>query len=70
VLPLPPRTRTAAALAVLAVGGCGAYDDFAGAEDPRRGFRAHLTALRHGEVTSGAVKLFGTGRPGSLRAPC
>ncbi|MFE7386909.1 hypothetical protein [Streptomyces sp. NPDC057582] len=64
VLPLPPRTRTAAALAVLAAGGCGAYDDFAGADDPRRGFRAHLTALRHGEVTSGAVKLFGIGAAG------
>lgn len=64
VLPLPPRTRTAVALAVLAAGGCGAYDDFAGAGDPRRGFRAHLTALRHGEVTSGAVKLFGIGAAG------
>ncbi|WP_392754641.1 hypothetical protein [Streptomyces sp. LN590] len=64
VLPLPPRARTAAVLAVLAAGGCGAYDDLAGADDPRRGFRAHLTALRHGEVTSGAVKLFGIGAAG------
>ncbi|WP_077799579.1 hypothetical protein [Streptomyces sp. JHA26] len=53
------RVRPAAGLAVLAAGVCGAYDDVAGAEDPRRGFRAHLTALRDGEVTSGAVKLFG-----------
>ncbi|WP_225635688.1 hypothetical protein [Streptomyces solaniscabiei] len=53
------RVRPAAGLAVLAAGACGAYDDVAGAQDPRRGFRAHLTALRDGEVTSGAVKLFG-----------
>lgn len=55
------RVRPAAGLAVLAAGACGAYDDVAGAGDPRRGFRAHLTALRDGEVTSGAVKLFGIG---------
>ncbi|MEV5599461.1 hypothetical protein [Streptomyces sp. NPDC052496] len=61
---LPARTRTAAALAVLAAGGCGAYDDLAGAGDPRRGFRAHLSALRDGELTSGAVKLLGIGAAG------
>ncbi|MFI2643456.1 hypothetical protein [Streptomyces sp. NPDC018610] len=60
------RVRPAAALAVLAAGACGAYDDVAGAGDPRRGFRAHLTALRDGEVTSGAVKLFGIGAAGLL----
>ncbi|MFF5102918.1 hypothetical protein [Streptomyces sp. NPDC000134] len=49
--------RPAAGAAVLAAGACGAYDDLAG--DERRGFRAHLSALGHGEVTSGAVKLFG-----------
>ncbi|MFD3535147.1 hypothetical protein [Streptomyces sp. NPDC058664] len=48
-----------AALAVLAAGACGAYDDVR--KDHRRGFRAHLTALRDGEVTSGAVKLLGIG---------
>jgi UDP-N-acetylmuramyl pentapeptide phosphotransferase/UDP-N-acetylglucosamine-1-phosphate transferase len=53
------RVRPAAGFAVLAAGACGAYDDLVGAEDPRRGFRAHLAALRDGEVTSGAVKLFG-----------
>ncbi|MEV5973333.1 hypothetical protein [Streptomyces sp. NPDC051921] len=52
----------AGALAVLAAGVCGAYDDVRG--DGRRGFRAHLTALREGEVTSGAVKLFGIGAAG------
>ncbi|MER5886022.1 hypothetical protein ABT160_19560 [Streptomyces sp. NPDC001941] len=51
-----------AALATLAAAACGAYDDVRG--DERRGFRAHLGALRHGEVTSGAVKLFGIGAAG------
>jgi hypothetical protein len=51
------RVHPGAGLAVLAAGVCGAYDDVAG--DERRGFRAHLGALRDGEVTSGAVKLFG-----------
>ncbi|MET9955757.1 hypothetical protein ABZ135_29990 [Streptomyces sp. NPDC006339] len=50
------------AFAVLAAAACGAYDDLRG--DERRGFRAHLTALRDGEVTSGAVKLFGIGAAG------
>jgi UDP-N-acetylmuramyl pentapeptide phosphotransferase/UDP-N-acetylglucosamine-1-phosphate transferase len=60
------RVRPAAGWAVLAAGACGAYDDVAGAGDPRRGFRAHLAALRHGEVTSGAVKLFGISAAGLL----
>ncbi|MEU9850277.1 hypothetical protein [Streptomyces sp. NPDC047985] len=64
VLPLPARTRCAASLAVLVAAGCGAYDDLAAAGDPRRGFRAHLGALRDGEVTSGAVKLLGIGAAG------
>ncbi|MGW9029782.1 hypothetical protein ACWGQ5_37860 [Streptomyces sp. NPDC055722] len=53
------RVHPAAGAAVLAAGACGAYDDVAGAGDPRRGFRAHFSALREGEITSGAVKLFG-----------
>ncbi|CAL9378546.1 hypothetical protein [Streptomyces sp. enrichment culture] len=57
-----PRERGAAVLAALAGAACGAYDDRRG--DDRRGFRAHLGALRHGEVTSGAVKLFGIGAAG------
>ncbi|MFD8390170.1 hypothetical protein ACFV2N_13440 [Streptomyces sp. NPDC059680] len=56
------RVRPAAGAAVLAAGICGAYDDVAG--DERRGFRAHLRALRDGEVTSGAVKLFGISAAG------
>ncbi|MEU0004694.1 hypothetical protein ABZ079_10425 [Streptomyces sp. NPDC006314] len=56
------RVHPGAGLAVLAAGVCGAYDDVAG--DHRRGFRAHLGALRDGEVTSGAVKLFGMSAAG------
>lgn len=58
------RTHPAAGFAVLAAGVCGAYDDVAGAGDPRRGFRAHLAALREGEITSGAVKLAGVSAAG------
>ncbi|WRZ93761.1 hypothetical protein OHB54_34805 [Streptomyces sp. NBC_01007] len=58
------RVHPAAAVAVAVAGACGAYDDVAGAGDPRRGFRAHLGALRGGEVTSGAVKLFGIAAAG------
>ncbi|MET8772155.1 hypothetical protein [Streptomyces sp. NPDC004658] len=56
------RVRPVAGFAVLAAGACGAYDDLAG--DHRRGFRAHLRALRDGEVTSGAVKLAGISAAG------
>ncbi|TGB10670.1 hypothetical protein [Streptomyces sp. MZ04] len=61
---LAAEPRAAATLAVLTAGACGVYDDMAGAVDPRRGFRAHLAALRGGEVTSGAVKLFGISATG------
>ncbi|MFJ9041410.1 hypothetical protein ACIRF8_33200 [Streptomyces sp. NPDC102406] len=63
-LAVEPETRTAALVATLAAGACGAYDDVAGAGDARRGFRAHLGALRDGELTSGAVKLFGISAAG------
>ncbi|KOV70085.1 hypothetical protein [Streptomyces sp. MMG1121] len=60
------RVHPGAGLAVLAAGACGAYDDVAGhlSGDTRRGFRAHLGALRDGEVTSGAVKLSGISAAG------
>ncbi|MEV6650748.1 hypothetical protein [Streptomyces sp. NPDC051219] len=61
---VPGRERGAAMLAVLVAGACGTYDDLAGAGDPRRGFHAHLSALREGQVTTGAVKLFGIGGAG------
>jgi hypothetical protein len=61
--------RWPAALAVGGVGAAafGAYDDLAGSGD-RRGFRGHLGALRHGEVTTGAVKLGGIGVTGIVSA--
>ena len=60
------------ASAAIAFGGAGAaalgaYDDLAGSGD-RRGFRGHLGALRHGEVTTGAVKLGGIGVTGIISA--
>ena len=60
------------ASAAIAIGGAGAaafgaYDDLAGSGD-RRGFRGHLGALRHGEVTTGAVKLGGIGTTGIISA--
>ncbi|GHF41197.1 hypothetical protein GCM10010218_23280 [Streptomyces mashuensis] len=58
---LPGRQRAGAVAGVLAAAACGAYDDVVGARDPRRGFRAHLGALRQGELTTGAVKLVGVG---------
>jgi len=64
-----PAWRAAAAMAVAGVGAAafGAYDDLAGSGD-RRGFIGHLGALRHGEVTTGAVKLGGIGAAGLLSA--
>ena len=65
-------TAATAATAAIVVGGAGAaafgaYDDLAGSGD-RRGFRGHLGALRHGEVTTGAVKLAGIGATGIVSA--
>ena len=55
------------ALAGAGAAAFGAYDDLAGSGD-RRGFRGHLGALRHGEVTTGAVKLGGIGVTGLASA--
>jgi len=64
-----PGWRAGTAMAVAGAGGAafGAYDDLAGSAD-RRGFRGHLGALRHGEVTTGAIKLGGIGLTGILSA--
>ncbi|MGH3205379.1 MAG: hypothetical protein ACRDP5_25515 [Streptosporangiaceae bacterium] len=68
----PMRSGTARSGGALALAGAGAaafggYDDLAGSGD-RRGFRGHLGALRHGEVTTGAIKLGGIGVTGLASA--
>ena len=67
--PGSPGWRRAAGMALGGAGAAafGAYDDLAGSGD-RRGFRGHLGALRHGEVTTGAVKLGGIGATGIISA--
>ena len=62
-----PRSGAAMALAGAGAAAFGGYDDLAGSRD-RRGFRGHLGALRHGEVTTGAVKLGGIGVTGIVSA--
>jgi UDP-GlcNAc:undecaprenyl-phosphate/decaprenyl-phosphate GlcNAc-1-phosphate transferase len=64
-----PSWHRAAAMVLGGAGAAafGAYDDLAGSGD-RRGFRGHLGALRHGEVTTGAVKLGGIGATGIVSA--
>ncbi len=59
--------RVAMTVAGLGAGALGCYDDLAGSGD-RRGFRGHLGALAHGEVTTGAVKLLGVGATGLAAA--
>lgn len=60
---LDGSVRPALALAGIAAGAVGCYDDLAATGD-RRGFRGHLGALARGEVTTGAVKLAGIGATG------
>jgi UDP-GlcNAc:undecaprenyl-phosphate/decaprenyl-phosphate GlcNAc-1-phosphate transferase len=60
----PPRSLALAGLGAL---GFGILDDLAGS-GKRRGLRGHLSALAHGELTTGAVKLAGIGATGLASA--
>jgi hypothetical protein len=53
--------------AAAGAGAFGGYDDIAGS-GAKRGFRGHLGALAHGEITTGAVKLGGIGATGVAAA--
>src|ERR1700744_3134469 len=64
---LPGRSRAALAAAAAGAGALGGYDDIAGSGD-KRGFRGHLGALAHGEITTGAVKPGGSGATGVAAA--
>jgi hypothetical protein len=64
---LEASERAALAVAGLAAGAVGCYDDLAGSGD-NRGLRGHLGALANGEVTTGAVKIVGVGAAGLAAA--
>ena len=55
--------RGAAVLGVAGASALGALDDLAGATDVK-GLRGHLGALRHGQVTTGTLKLLGLAATG------
>ncbi len=64
---VPARSRAALVAAATGAAAFGGYDDIAGSGD-RRGFRGHLGALAHGQVTTGAVKIGGIGVTGVAAA--
>jgi UDP-GlcNAc:undecaprenyl-phosphate/decaprenyl-phosphate GlcNAc-1-phosphate transferase len=60
---LSPRVRLAGAALAGAVGSVGLYDDLTGTSSSK-GLRGHMSALRRGQVTSGAVKVAVIGAAG------
>jgi UDP-GlcNAc:undecaprenyl-phosphate/decaprenyl-phosphate GlcNAc-1-phosphate transferase len=68
---LAPGTGQRERIAMVAAGAgaaaFGAYDDLAGSA-ASKGFRGHLSALRRGELTTGAVKIAGIGATGLAAA--
>ena len=64
---VPARTRAALVAAAAGAGAFGGYDDIAGS-GAKRGFKGHLGALAHGEITTGSVKLGGIGATGLAAA--
>lgn len=62
---LPSHVRGAALLSIASSGAFGAFDDLSGAT-ATKGLRGHLMALSRGQLTSGAVKVFGIGGTGLI----
>jgi UDP-N-acetylmuramyl pentapeptide phosphotransferase/UDP-N-acetylglucosamine-1-phosphate transferase len=60
---IPGAVRIAGCGAALGAGAVGLYDDL-NERGKSKGFRGHLGALAHGEVTTGAVKILGIGATG------
>jgi hypothetical protein len=60
--------RRSVALAGLAAGAVGGYDDCRPDPAPDKGFRGHLRALADGRVTSGVAKVAGIGAAGVVAA--
>ncbi|HUG85528.1 MAG TPA: hypothetical protein VMM13_13250 [Euzebya sp.] len=60
VLQVPEDALAVSVVAAAGFGLLGLFDDLAG-DRAAQGFRGHLLALRSGQLTTGAVKLFGGG---------
>jgi UDP-GlcNAc:undecaprenyl-phosphate/decaprenyl-phosphate GlcNAc-1-phosphate transferase len=67
LLQVPQGALAVSVLAAAGFGMLGLFDDLAG-DRAAQGFRGHLSALRSGQLTTGAVKLFGGGALAVLAA--